>query len=170
MSWVTPSPVTTGDLITAADWNQDVVDNTLALKDPPTDSYVGNDSADWTTTSTSFVDIDATDLGLAITTTGGDVMIGFHGNISGSTTLRAYLDVTMDGTAIAGDDGIIAVNPGTAVASGAVSFVRLVTSVAAGAHTFVLRWKVNTGTATLYAGAGTSTADLHLQFWVREVS
>jgi len=31
MAWVTPSTRTTGDLITAAIWNQDVVNNTIAL-------------------------------------------------------------------------------------------------------------------------------------------
>jgi len=31
MAWSTPSTVTTGDLITAATWNQDVVNNTIAL-------------------------------------------------------------------------------------------------------------------------------------------
>lgn len=31
MAWSTPSSVSTGDLITAATWNQDVVDNTVAL-------------------------------------------------------------------------------------------------------------------------------------------
>jgi len=31
MAWSTPSTVTTGDLITAATWNQDIVNNTIAL-------------------------------------------------------------------------------------------------------------------------------------------
>ena len=31
MAWSTPSTVTTGDLITAATWNQDVVNNAIAL-------------------------------------------------------------------------------------------------------------------------------------------
>lgn len=37
MAWVSPSSRTTGTLITAAIWNQDVVDNPLLLKTPVTD-------------------------------------------------------------------------------------------------------------------------------------
>jgi len=40
------------------------------LKAPPTDHYECNEATDYTTTSTSFVDWDATNLVLAITTTG----------------------------------------------------------------------------------------------------
>lgn len=169
MAWTTPVTQTTGTLITAAEWNAQVANNLEAVKNPPTDSYVGNEGADWTTTSTSFVDVDGTDLSLSITTTGGDVYVGFHGNLaSGANT---YLDVTMDGTAIGGDDGIVAIQGAGSTAPGRpIGFVRLVTGVSAGAHTFNLRWKVASGTSTLYGGAGTGSADLHPQFWVREMS
>jgi len=46
-----------------------------------------NEGSDYTTTSTSFVDIDSAgdpDLSLTITTNGGDVMIGFDGGFSHS--------------------------------------------------------------------------------------
>ena len=32
MPWVTPATITTGTLVTAARWNQDVVDNVIALR------------------------------------------------------------------------------------------------------------------------------------------
>ena len=35
MAYSTPSTVTTGDLITAADWNQNVVNNVIFLANPP---------------------------------------------------------------------------------------------------------------------------------------
>lgn len=169
MAWTTPATQTTGTLITASKWNEQITNNLAALHDPATDSYVGNEGADWTTTSVSFVDIDGTDLSLSITTTGGDVLVGFHGNLaSGANT---FLDVTMDGVAVAGDDGIIAIQGAGSTAPGRpVAFTRLITGVSAAAHTFNLRWKVASGTSTLYGGAGTANADLHPQFWVREVS
>lgn len=169
MAYTQPTTRNTGDSITASIWNTDLVDNVIALKNPPSASYVANEAANWTTTSTSFVDVDATDLSLSITTTGGDVMIGFHGNVSGAN-ISVYLDVAMDGTRLGTDDGFIGVFVTTTVTNGTVGFVRLVTGVSAGAHTFKLQWRVSSGTGTLYAGAGTSSADVHPQFWVREVS
>ena len=169
MAWTTPTTQTTGTLITASEWNTQITNNLEALKNPPSDQYVGNEGADWTTTSTSFVDVDGTDLSLSITTTGGDVLIGFHGNVaSGANT---FFDVTIDGTAVAGDDGIVALQGAGSTAPGRpIGFTRLVTGVSAAAHTIKLRWKVASGTSTLYGGAGTANADLHPQFWAREVS
>jgi hypothetical protein len=144
--------------------NVHIRDNLLALKAPPTSSYVLNQGADYTTTSTSFVDLDATNLALTITTTGGDVLIGFYGyvyNATGST----FFDVLLDGVRVAGDDGLLR----TSTAAFPFSCAYLKVSLAAGSHTFKLQWKVNTGTTTLYAGAGTASNDVHPQFWVREV-
>lgn len=169
MAYTQPTTRNTGDSITASVWNTDLVDNIIALKNPPSAQYTANEAANWTTTSTSFVDVDTTDLSLAITTTGGDVMIGWCGNVSGAN-INIHFDVTMDGTRIATDDGIVGVFATTTVLNAAVSFVRLVTNVAAGSHTYKLQWKVNSGTGTLYGGAGTANGDVHPQFWVREVS
>lgn len=169
MAYTQPTTRNTGDSITASNWNTDLVDNLIAIKNPPTDSYVADENANWTSNSTSFVDVDGTDLSLTITTTGGDVFVGFHGNVSGANII-VYFDVTMDGVRIGTDDGIIARFVTTSVANGNVSFTRLVTGVSAGTHTFNLQWKVSSGTATLYGGGATPTADLHPQFWVREMS
>ena len=45
MAWVTPTTVTTGDLITAAKWNQDVVANPIALLPAGTGFLVGGGGA-----------------------------------------------------------------------------------------------------------------------------
>lgn len=171
MAYTQPTTRNTGDSITASVWNTDIVDNIIALKNPPSAQYTANEAANWTTTSTSFVDVDGTDLSLAITTTGGDVMIGFHGNVS-SLNNYVWFDVTMDGTRIGTDDGFMGIyaTSSTNIMVSPVSFVRLVTNVAAGSHTFKLQWKASAGTITLYAGAGTANGDVHPQFWVREVS
>jgi hypothetical protein len=164
-TWHTPASWSVGQLVTATNLNEQLRDNLEFLKTPPTALYNVNQGSDYTTTSTSFVDVDATNLSLTITTAGGDVLIAFMGFTGG--TSRAYYDVAIDGVRLAGDDGLIA---NVLANFTPVSFVALKQGLAPGSHTFKLQWKVNSGTATMYAGAGTSALDIHPQFWVREVS
>lgn len=167
MAWTQPKTWSSEPLV-AGDMNTHIRDNLEALKDPPSDNYELNELSDYSTTSTSFVDVDSTNLAFTIVTNGGDVLIGFHGTVSGGTgNIDPCFDVDIDGTLVAGDDGIIVSQSGARLA---VSFVRLVTGLSAGSHTFKLQWKArNAGTITLFAGAG-GTVDDHPQFWVREVS
>ena len=156
-------------LVTVAQFNEQIRDNMLALKDPPFDVVNVNEGADYTTTSTSFVSIDDAgdpDFSLAITTGGGDVLVSFCGTLTNNSGIN-YLDFTVDGTRFGLDDGIVRMQGAVA---NAVAFSVWVEGLAAGAHTFVLQWKVSAGTGTLYAGAGTSNNDLHPQFSAREVS
>jgi hypothetical protein len=164
-TWTTPKTWSTGEALSASDMNTHIRDNLGALKAPPTAAYTCDEVGDYATTQTTFVDVDVSNLALTITTTGGDVMVGFHGHIYANGGI-CNLDVTVDGAREAGDDGITAVH---AAFREAVSFVRLITDLDAGSHTFKLQWKVSAGTATLYAGAGTANYDLHPQFWVREI-
>jgi hypothetical protein len=166
MAWTTPKTWNTGDLVTATDLNTHLRDNLDALKGPPTGSYVLNQGSDYTTTSTSFVDLDATNLSLTITTTGGDVLVVFAGTGLTAGGNAVYLDITLDGTRVGGNDGIVDIYNGYFP----IPLVYLLRSVSAGSHTIKLQWKVSGGTGTLFAGAGTSAFDLHPQFWVREVS
>lgn len=142
---------------------------------PPNAEYTADESSDYTTNSTSWVDVDATNFVLTITTQGGPVLIGFDGNVAcNHVSNSVYFDVDIDGTRLGGDDGLKRIaNPDAATANRLmpVEFHRLV-NLAAGEHTFTLQWK-NTATSsfttTLYAGAGTSGADLHPQFFVVEL-
>jgi len=152
-----------GEALTAGNMNNYINDNLDALKAPPTDDYVVDEGADYSTTSTSWVDVDSSDLQLTITTTGGDVLIGFYGfHVNASSS--CYFDVTLDGTRIGGDDGLQRAYTGYTP----VSFVYLKTGLSAGTHVFKLQWRVLGATSYLYAGAGTTNNDLHPQFWVRE--
>ena len=161
MDGTTPKTWADDELVTANVMNTDVRDNLNALKAPPTARYELNEASDYTTTSTSFVDVDGTKLALTITTSGGDVMVHFHG------TMDSYvlLDIAVDGVRVGGDDGIV-----RAQNLDDVSFTRLIAGLSAGEHTFKLQWKVPSGTGKLYAGAGTSGFDIHPQFWAREMS
>jgi hypothetical protein len=170
MAYTNPPLRSTDDIISATDWNTDLVDNLRALKNPPSAHYEPNETTDYTTLSTTWANVDAAGkLTLSITTTGGDVMIGFNGVVTKSTDGAVFFDVQLDGAShIAGDDGLAGL--WNASGRGTVSFVRLV-PLAAGTHTFTLRWKITgTAAATLYAGAGTANVDFHPQFWVRELS
>jgi hypothetical protein len=166
MAWTTPK-TWTSEPLTSLDLNTHLRDNLEALKDPPGTSYVLNESANYYTTSTSFVDVDGSKLALTISTGGGDVMVHFHGVVAAASG-RVNFDLDVDGVRVAGDDGITRLDTITAP----VSFTRLISGLAAGAHTFRLQWRVSSGgSATLYAGAGSTVQlDVHPQFWVREVS
>ena len=172
MAWTTPLTWEDGRLVTASDMNTYISDNLTHLYDrlATNDEYTANEASDYTTTSTSFVDIDATNLSLTITTHGGDVLVGFTGfvQLSGAGTQYVHFNVDVDGSPQFADDGL-----GGAWDAGTrklVSFVVLIEGLTAGSHTFKLKWKSQIGgTITLYAGAGTSNLDVHPQFWVQEL-
>lgn len=166
MAWTQPK-TWTSEPLTSGDLNTHLRDNMEALKDPPGDSYVADESTNYSTTSTSFVDVDSTNLSFTITTNGGDVL--FHGHWTASLTAGfAFYDIEVDGVRVGGDDGIVRHSTGSG--SETLSFTRLITGLSAGSHTFKMQWRTTSGTITMYAGAGTSNNDVHPQFWVREVS
>lgn len=169
-NWSAPRTWSVGELVTAALLNTHLRDNLEFLKTPPTGLYTLNQGGDYSITSTTFVDVDATNLALTITTAGGDVLIGFSGSFAQATSLAyIYLDLLIDGVRFMGDDGIIFHQAATANARFHMSFCVLKQGLAVGSHTFKLQWRVSAGAGTLYAGAGTAGLDNHAQFWVREV-
>lgn len=168
--WTSPKTFSVGELVTASMLNQHLRDNLEFLKSPPTAAYILNESADYTTTSTSFVTVDNTKLALSITTAGGDVLIGFSGVVINSSPSSTFFDVEVDTVRTGGDDGLVCVTSPSAASRMNATFFKLLQGLAAGSHTFKLQWRVVAGTSTLFAGAGTSNGDLHPQFFVREVS
>lgn len=167
--WTTPkTDWQINEIVDAADMNA-IGDNLAALKAPPSAQYTRT-SADYTTTSTSFVDVDATNLAHTITTTGGDVLIVFVAPVTNSASAsNVFFDVLLDGVRIGGTDGLIIQTVATAVYASVVCFAVLKTGLAAGSHTFKLQWKVGSGTGRIYAGSSAGALDI-AQFWVREVS
>lgn len=165
MAWTEPK-TWTAEVLTSSDLNTHLRDNLSALKNPPSDFYTFNEGSDYTTTSTSFTNVDGTDLSFTIVTYGGDLIVHFDGYCANGAGY-VLLDVTIDGVRQFGDDGAIKtlVNSG-----GPISFTRIISGIAAGSRVVNLVWKVAAGTGTMYAGAGTANFDIHPQFWVREVS
>ncbi|HML24915.1 MAG TPA: hypothetical protein PKD09_24890 [Aggregatilinea sp.] len=157
MPWTTPKTWNVNELLTAAALNTHLRDNLNALKEPPTG--IAAVPSTYTTTSTSFVTIDAANLAATLTTSGGNVLIGFTGAWAiGAVGYLAYLTITMDNVNVAGVNGVALTSVGGAVP---LALNYLLTGVAAGAHTFRLQWRVTGNTATLYSLG---------QLWAREVS
>lgn len=169
MAWTTPKDWAVDEQLTASKMNTHLRDNLNALKSPPSAQYVCNQGSDYSTSGTSFANVDNTNLAFGLFTNGGDVLVHFHGSFqAASGTVAVFLDVAVDDVRHAGDDGIVVEAVSTSVQS--VSFTRLITGLSAGAHTFKLQWKTGGTSVTLFAGAGTSNRDVHPQFWAREIS
>lgn len=164
----------TNTRVTKYQMNEQVRDNLLALKFPPSAVYTTpGGTPNYSTTSTSFVDVDATNMNLSITTTGNgaggnsDIFIGFNGTVYSSGSIRIYFRILLDNaTVLNADDGLL-VSEGTGLRP--VSFL-FPHSVAAGLHSAKLQWKVSSGTGQLMANAGTNGRDIKAQFWIRELS
>lgn len=172
-TWVTPDTFVAGQLVTAQHMNT-MRDNFLALKTPAYFTCWIDEAADYTTTSTSFVDIDTTNAELTgtITTAGGAVLLGFSAACEhSSATAKIYLDFDVDGTRLGLDDGIYMTDNFVATEAMAIAYTFLIPAgtLAAGSHVFKAVWKTSASTATLYAGAGTSNKNTHPNFWGHEV-
>ena len=128
-------------------------------------------SGDYTTTSSTFVDVDGTNLALAITTGAHRVLIGVVGSLNTSTAYQIVtFDLTVDGTRVGSTNGGIfqtrreGADGGTNMMRSA-SFTFLTDALTAASHTFKLQWKVDTGTATLMGGTSNNP---YMQMYVIE--
>ena len=168
MAWTTPK-TWTSEPLTSLDLNTYMRDNQTHLKDRmdnSIDRFVSG-KTQLSTSSTEYVDVDATRLALTLTTNGGDVLVGFTGTVlSHQVTGWTFLNLAVDGVDYVADDGICRAAAVRAGSQGHVpiSFVILVTDLEAGSHTFKLRWKTSAN--------NTSSIDvvkLHPQFWAKEL-
>ena len=175
MAWTTPK-TWSSEPLTSTDMNTYIRDNQNYLKDRMDNQaqHSADESSDYSSSSTTWVDVDATEgkFQHTITTHGGNVLVGFCGyvkNNGGAHGRYPYFDIAVDGVQFAGDDGLASTDD-TGGMLNTVSFVVLVTGLTADEHVFKLQWKQSNANANdLYAGAGTSAKDLHPQFWVQEI-
>jgi hypothetical protein len=122
-------------------------------------------TGNYTTTSTSFTDVDGTNLSLTITTGARRVLIGFSGGCSNSGADTLFFDVQVDGVRQGGDFGLTGENEGSNGYRN-YSFTYLTDALSAGSHTFDLQWRnVNGTTSTMYGAASSATWPV---FWVVE--
>lgn len=137
MAYVNPANRSAGELITAARWNQDVVANIQALKNPPADR-ASELAGTFSTTSTSFVSVPNAEV--EITTAGGKLMVGAVGTLTANTALVAAISLLIDGTTRAGSPtlGLQRVYvPGQS--TNGFGFVYLSANMAAANHTVTLQ-------------------------------
>ena len=162
-TWTTMTDLATGDLVTEADMDA-IRGNIEYLLDPNNDSDVR--SAAYSTTSTTFVDIDAGNLSLTVVTNGGSLLVVF--SVSAYSSVgpdRFYFDIDVDGTRIGAAGGGVGYivqgnnNTGFQFAS-SVTLVALVTGLSAASHTVKPQWRVTTGGVTANITASEGQANL----------
>jgi hypothetical protein len=150
MTWTTPKTWTTEPL-TSLDMNTHIRDNLNALKNPPTVEASPNTTT--STSSTSFVNLNGTSL--SITTTGGDILVGWTGFFRSATATYDTVEV-----ALRFDSTDYLVGRTDDINYSQLAGTRLITGVSAGTHTLNLRGRISAGTAQIHI----------YQIWVREVS
>ncbi len=153
-TWTAMRDLATDDLVTEADMDA-IRGNIEYLLDPNRQRILRDNGSYYATTSTAFVDVDATNLAATLDTHGGPVLALVSGSAwNASAGSAVYLDLAVDGARVgASFAGLLLV---TSIAAGEehnASFALLVTGLAAGSHTFKLQWKVNGGTGNLRATA-----------------
>lgn len=163
MAWTTPKtwssePLTSNDLNTYNRDNQNHLYNRV--------DNIGQVTltSDVTTTSTSFVDV--TGLEVTLTIEHDTVIVGFAGTVQndGNGDKGPYFEVTVDGTAHFGSDGVVITENPTGLNGQYMngSFVAVITGLTAGSRTFKLQWKTAASTTSTMKG------DPRAQFWVAE--
>lgn len=146
MAWTTPKNWS-ATLVTVADLNTHIRDNLNALKTPPQDIYSTGAYAGASTTSSTFVNIDATNLSLDITTTGGRLAILFSAEVySSSGAQRAYFDFSINGGRIGhASYGLGNVNIAAVSEYYTVNLFIVTGAQAAGSYNVKPMWLVNSG-------------------------
>lgn len=163
MGWTTPRTWVTSEVVSATLMNAHVRDNLAYLLAPPADLAQPTGVA-YTVTSTSYVDLDATGLNLAVTPASGRVLLGLNMAASGNASLSMGLRVQVDGGASYvywGDNHLVGVQP-VLIPTPPI----LLTGLTVAQHTFKLQVKVTGNTLTIYRAAD---GTLPIRFWVMEV-
>ena len=153
-AWTTPENYTAGQLIDETAMDK-ISANLSALKAPPNDQFEDFSYSQSLSVGSTFANVEATDLSLSITTTGGDVDIAVSGWFSTSSVASGqflWFDVTLDGVRM-GDttEGMFKWEIADTDAQ-PFSFFYRKTSLASGAHTFNLQAKENSAVTITLLG------------------
>ena len=161
MAWTTPK-TWISEILTSNDMNTYLTDNTQYLYDELTATVVkqiDTQTALYSTTSTSLVAIDATDVNVVLTLSGEkDVLITFAGHVysAGSSTVPIVLVASG-----------VSYEISSVTLSGPerknISFSFIISGLSAGSHTFRPQWRTSSGTEITMPSTTTK------QFTVREI-
>lgn len=139
INWVPTTP------IGAADLNAQLRDNIRYLhNERPMNAIIRNNAGDYTTTSATMVDIDATNLSITLTVTSGRVAVWFVAGFwaSANPTL-IYWDIFMDSVALGAQIKKAYVGGATHI-----SLMTIKSGISVGSHTFRPRWSIDGGINT----------------------
>ena len=119
----------------------------------------------FTTTSTSFVDVDTTNARITITTGANPCLVGYIASVTNDTTGQGiFLDLEIDGVRQSGvANGLVSLEVSASNVPQLSSFVYQTTTLTAASHTFDLQWRVSGNTGTMIAGVSS------FHFWVTEL-
>lgn len=163
MVYTPPGNKNPGDPISASDYNVYSAANIAYLfNGRPGSQIKRNNAADYTTTSASFVDVDATNLAIITTINSGKVQVAFSCILSNSVGAISYLNLTVDGVSQGATNGITHKSIG--IAEEMFTFVFMIPSLSIGSHTFKVQWKTASGTLTMR-----STANDFVWYQVEEI-
>jgi hypothetical protein len=156
--WTPPRTWNVGELVTAGLLNTHLRDNLEFLKaqiDLPLNFASAASAALYTTTSTTFADVDATNLKLTFTTSGGSVLLGLstlgkHSVAAGEIRLDWHVDGARIGDATY---GIALLQAPTVNNYIPISHIHVL-ALSAGAHTLKLQFATTGATASIGGVSG----------------
>ncbi len=172
-TWTTPRTWGTGDLVTAADLNEQLRDNLAYLKTAITFDLVEADNNYTSTNASTFEDVDTSNLSLTVTTRGKLAAIGLQTCLRQTQQSQAIcMDITVDGNRVGGNfRGLVyhrMTNARDATAPTPVFAHHWLTTLPAGTHTLKLVWlQVTTNLDTGYID-NTANGGLPTRLWLME--
>jgi hypothetical protein len=149
MAWTTPVTWATNQLVTAADLNTQVRDNLgYLLNGRPYSNPLS--TGQYGTTSTTYVDVDATAFTSTLTINSGRALVFFacylyNQNVAGT----GQLTLLVDGVDQGGANGLFHLGQN---GSRPVVYMKVISGLSAASHIFKLQWKVSVGTQTISIG------------------
>lgn len=147
MAWTTPK-TWTSEPLTSTDLNTYMRDNQNYLKDRLDGSAAGQYTStvgETSTTSTTFTNVDGTNLVKTFTTTGGDVMVTMiAGGYNSGGAQPIYTAIDVDGTDY---DFIRSFVTDTSSTGNNLSGTKIITGLSAGSHTFSLQFRAAASTS-----------------------
>jgi hypothetical protein len=125
-------------------------------------------AGDYTITSSSFIDLDSTNMVLTITTGVHRVLALFCGTaVLGGVNQSLRLDLLVDGTSVSNSGGIYSGESYSTDPTTPINFSWMTAVLGAGSHTFKVRVRVSAGATGIIIGG---TSGLNCQFSVQELS
>lgn len=151
--WTQPRTWTTGEIVTAAHLNSHLRDNLeyLALRqNTALNHFTCTSSSAYSTTSSSFADVDASALAGTVTTLGGPLLIGMAGTWkSSAASTDVCLDVLINGVRIGHVSyGVTFMQSAAAGLYQPLAWSQVL-AVAAGTYALKLQWRTSFGTLSL---------------------